>query len=124
MLLPFFGPAHNNLGVLHLERGELYEAASEFEWARKLLPESADPRINLAITLERAGRAGDPPAAFRNALEVEPGSIAAMQGAALIAIRDGTRFSTLEQWLSDISMRGESPAWRAWAVRHLREARE
>ena len=41
----FFGPAHNNLGVLHLKRGELYEAASEFEWARKLMPGHPDPRI-------------------------------------------------------------------------------
>jgi hypothetical protein len=30
----FFGPAHNNLGVLYIEEGKLYEAASEFEWAR------------------------------------------------------------------------------------------
>ena len=30
----FFGPAHNNLGVLFLQRGELFEAANEFEWAR------------------------------------------------------------------------------------------
>jgi Flp pilus assembly protein TadD len=32
------GPAHNDLGVIHLRRNELYEAASEFEWARKLMP--------------------------------------------------------------------------------------
>ena len=49
----FFGPAHNNLGVIHLERGELYEAANEFEWARKLMPGHPDPRLNLAITLDQ-----------------------------------------------------------------------
>lgn len=52
----FFGPAHNNLGVLFLQRGELYEAAHEFEWARKLMPGHPDPRFNLAMTLERAGQ--------------------------------------------------------------------
>lgn len=27
----YHGPAHNNLGVLYLKQGELYEAAHEFE---------------------------------------------------------------------------------------------
>jgi len=31
----FFGPAHNNLGVLYLKEGKLYEAAGEFEWAHR-----------------------------------------------------------------------------------------
>ena len=55
----FHGPAHNNLGVIHLKRGELYEAAHEFEWARKLMPGHPDPRFNLAMTLELAGRSDD-----------------------------------------------------------------
>ncbi len=48
----FHGPAHNDLGVVFLERGELYEAAHEFEWARKLMPGHPDPRINLALVME------------------------------------------------------------------------
>jgi len=51
-----YGPAHNNLGVVYLERGDLYAAANEFEWARKLMPGHPDPRTNLALTLERAGQ--------------------------------------------------------------------
>lgn len=111
----FFGPAHNNLGVLHLKRGELYEAANEFEWARKLLPGNADPRINLAITLERAGRSGEALTEYENALEVQPGSVAAMQGAALIAVRDGSRDARLDAWLREIALRGEDAQWREWA---------
>jgi len=30
----YHGPAHNNLGVLYLTQGKLFEAAGEFEWAR------------------------------------------------------------------------------------------
>ena len=52
----FYGPAHNNLGVLYLKQQKLYEAANEFEWARKLMPGHPDPRVNLAITLELACR--------------------------------------------------------------------
>lgn len=36
--------------------GWLHKAASEFEWARKLMPGYPDPRLNLAMTLEEAGR--------------------------------------------------------------------
>jgi len=111
----FFGPAHNNLGVLHLGRGELYEAASEFEWARKLLPGNPDPRINLAITLERAGRAGEAMDAYKAALEVQPGSVVAMQGAAVLAVRAGKSDPALDGWLREIAMNGEDAAWREWA---------
>ena len=52
----YHGPAHNNLGVLFLKQDKLYEAAGEFEWARKLLPGHPDPRLNLSLTLESAGR--------------------------------------------------------------------
>ncbi|HKX46132.1 MAG TPA: tetratricopeptide repeat protein, partial [Planctomycetota bacterium] len=60
----FYGPAHNNLGVLYLGQGKLYEAAGEFEWARKLMPEHPDPRVNLALVLQRAGRLDDAIAEF------------------------------------------------------------
>ncbi len=55
----YHGPAHNNLGTLLLQQGKLYEAAGEFEWAKKLLPGHPDPRLNLALTLEKAGRTDD-----------------------------------------------------------------
>ena len=113
----FFGPAHNNLGVLHLNRGELYEAASEFEWARKLLPGNPDPRINLAITLERAGRTTDAMDAYKTALEVQPGCVVAMQGAAVLALRAGRNEAALSGWLKEIAMSGESDQWREWARR-------
>src|SRR5438552_2922038 len=66
----YHGPAHNNLGVLYLKQGALYSAASEFEWAKKLLPGHPDPRMNLALTLERAGRTDDALATYATALEI------------------------------------------------------
>lgn len=44
---PYCGPAHNDLGVVYLKGGQLYEAAAEFDWARKLMPGHPDPRLNL-----------------------------------------------------------------------------
>jgi len=78
----FFGPAHNNLGVLFLKQGRLYEAAEEFEWARKLMPGHPDPRMNLALTLEQAGKTDEAIATYKTALEVWPGHVPTTQAVA------------------------------------------
>ncbi|MGD9791117.1 MAG: hypothetical protein AB7Q00_08755 [Phycisphaerales bacterium] len=118
----YCGPAHNNLGVIHLSRGELYEAASEFEWARKLMPGHPDPRLNLALALHRAGKSVDAIAAARAALEVRPEYVPAKQALALLLVNAGTRTVETDQLLDDVSLAGETDRWRSWArmelVRH------
>ncbi|MBX3405037.1 MAG: hypothetical protein KF699_16625 [Phycisphaeraceae bacterium] len=111
----YHGPAHNNLGVLYLSRGELYSAASEFEWSRKLLPGHPDPRINLALTLERAGRIDDALRTYASALEVYPDHIGAMQGLARLQLRHNRRDERTPDLLSAIALRGETEQWRQWA---------
>jgi len=111
----YHGPAHNNLGVLYLAQGKLYEAAHEFEWARKLMPGHTDPRVNLAIALERAGKIGDAMDAYKAALELEPECVPAMQGAAMLAVRSGAKADSLDRWLAEVAQRGDSQAWRDWA---------
>jgi len=111
----FFGPAHNNLGVVYLAQGKLYEAANEFEWARKLLPGNPDPRINLALCMERAGRTEEARQAYDSALEVAPESLAAMQGAAVLVVRSGQPEPRLDSWLARIALESEDAGWRAWA---------
>ena len=115
----FFGPAHNNLGVLLLERGDLYEAASEFEWARKLMPGHPDPRHNLAVTLERAGQLDGAKEAYRAALEVNPGHIASVQGLTRRQLLDGVAPAEVKPALEMIAIRGESGRWREWAAAEL-----
>jgi tetratricopeptide (TPR) repeat protein len=83
----YHGPAHNNLGVLYLRMGKLYEAANEFEWARKLMPGHPDPRMNLALTLERAGRINEALATYDTTLEVYPGHIPTIQAIARLQVR-------------------------------------
>jgi Flp pilus assembly protein TadD len=109
------GPAHNNLGVVFLERGELYEAATEFEWARKLMPGHPDPRLNLAITLDRAGQVDEALNAYTAALEVYPGHIGAVQGLARLTVREGQA----DGWLGRIALEGETQEWRQWAAGEL-----
>lgn len=117
----FFGPAHNNLGVLHLNAGRLYEAAEEFEWARKLMPGHPDPRMNLALTLEQAGKTDEAIRTYRTALEVWPGHIFTMQALARLEVTTTRRSAELDGWLDMISIRGETPQWRSWAQRAIRQ---
>lgn len=115
----YHGPAHNNLGVLYLEAGKLYEAAMEFTWARKLMPGHPDPRVNLAAVLDAGGQQGDAIEAARAALEVQPRYIPAIQTIALIQVRDRDVSKETLAFLSDIRYRGESQEWREWATEWL-----
>ncbi|MBX3322441.1 MAG: tetratricopeptide repeat protein [Phycisphaeraceae bacterium] len=112
----YYGPAHNNLGIVYLSRGMLYEAASEFEWARKLMPGHPDPRMNLALTLERAGRTDEALAAYDTALAVFPGHIQSAQALARLQLRTGRTDDRTPALLDDIALRGESDTWRQWAL--------
>lgn len=111
----FYGPAHNNLGVIYLKRGELYSAANEFEWARKLMPGQPDPRVNLAITLEKAGQTGDAEDAYRSALEAAPLHLDAMTGLARLQIMSGAADHETASMLGTIEAASDDPALRAWA---------
>lgn len=117
------GPAHNNLGVIFLERGELFSAASEFEWAARTLPGHPDPRLNLALTLERAGRIDDALDEYRSALEVYPGHIQTMQARSRCLLRymheEAGDDARLAEDLREIAFRGDSPGWREWAREQL-----
>lgn len=113
----YHAPAHNNLGTLLLRRGKLYEAAGEFEWAKRLMPGHPDPRMNLALTLEIAGRNEEAIDTYRTALEVYPDHIATMQALTRLQVRTSKTDAETQRMLSEIALRGESSEWREWAKR-------
>jgi len=114
----YHGPAHNNLGVLLLKQGRLYDAAEEFEWARKLLPGFPEPRVNLAITLERGGKHADAIDAARTALEVRPGHLVALQTLTYIQVNQAMTDEQTVANLDSIVARTVDPLWRSWAEMH------
>lgn len=120
----FYGPAHNNLGVIHLGRGELYEAAHEFEWARKLMPGVADPRMNLALALERAGRFDEAMVAYEDALEAHREHIPTLQALCRLQLRHDRADDETDERLAQVATRGETEEWRSWAQRHMIMRRE
>lgn len=114
----FHGPAHNNIGVILLVRGELYEAAEEFDWARRLMPGHPDPRINLGLALERGGKVEDALDSYASAVEVYPGHLPAIQALAQLQIRTGKRDEWTEELLNEIAYRGNE-TWKSWAASQL-----
>lgn len=114
----YHGPAHNNLGVIHLGRGELYEAASEFEWARKLMPGHPDPRLNLGLALERAGKIDDALNAYAAALDTMPGHLPSIQALARAQLRHNRQDDRTREMLEMIAFRS-SEQWRRWARTQL-----
>lgn len=111
----FHGPAHNNLGVIYLNAGKLYEAAGEFEWARKLMPGHPDPRLNLGLALERGGRVNEAMDAYRAALSLAPEHLPTAQALARCQLRHGRADAGITALLAMIELRGDA-AWRAWAA--------
>lgn len=113
-----YGPAHNDLGVIHLAAGQLYEAAHEFEWARKLMPGHPDPRMNLALTLERAGRVDEALATYDTALEVYPNHLPTIQALARLQLRHNRTDDRTPDFLKEIALRSDSE-WQQWAREHF-----
>jgi len=79
--------------------------------------------MNLALTLETAGRNDDAIKGYLAAVEVYPDHIAAIQGLARLSMKAGRRDERTPTWLRDIAMRGENEQWREWvrselALRH------
>lgn len=93
----------------------VFDAALQFEGARKLNPDHPVPRVNLGLTFERAGRIEDAIAAYEDALEVQDGYMPAIQALAMCRVRHGRRHEGTNRLLSEIAMRGETEAWRSWA---------
>ena len=114
----FHGPAHNNIGVILLNCGNLYQAAEEFDWARRLMPGHPDPRINLGLALERGGKVEDALEAYASAVEVYPGHLPSIQALARLQVRSGIRDEWTDELLLEIVYRGNE-SWKTWATSQL-----
>lgn len=88
---------------------------SRFSGVKGESPEHPDPRVNLALTMERAGRIGEALDLYRATLEVSPDYLPAVQGIANLTLRAGRRDEPkLARWLDAVALLGQ-PVWREWA---------
>lgn len=110
-----YAPAHNNLGRVYFDQGNLYLAAWEFEYARRLLPESAEVVNNLGLVYESAGQNGRAIESYSQALSLDPGNSEYMGNLARILVRDGKDPTQAAVLLRDLILRDSRAEWVTWA---------
>ena len=116
---PDYGPAHNNLGLVHYEQGDLYAAAWDFERAAGAMPDRPEPVNNLGLVYEAAGRIEEAIGQFATAHELSPNNPIYL--ANLIRARRvrGDMDASLEEQLRHLSLIETRPQWRDWAEDQL-----
>jgi hypothetical protein len=77
--------------------------------------------MNLALTLEKAGRVSDALAGYQSALEVYPDHIPTLQALTRLQVKAAKTDENTPRYLREIALRGESEAWRRWALGRLEQ---
>lgn len=124
---------HNNLGSIHLMRGDLAPAADCYERALRLDPALVEAQQNLGVVLRRLGRHDEAINWLRRAIAARPGLLEARcnlagalldggqgeqaQGELEAALRLNPDYPPAHEWMGRVCARlGE----RERAIRHLR----
>ena len=82
------------------------------------MPGHPDPRMNLALTLERAGRIDEAMATYDTALEVYPNHLPTIQALARIQLSHSRTDDRTSDFLKEIALRS-GPEWRHWARQQM-----
>lgn len=114
-----YGPAHNNLGLLHYEQGNLYQAAIAFEQAREFLPGDAAVLYNLGLALESAGQTAEAMDLYYQANAIEPANPNYLGNLVRLRLRMGETDDLLRQQLQELVLIETRPEWQRWADRQL-----
>ncbi|MEO1524015.1 MAG: tetratricopeptide repeat protein [Planctomycetota bacterium] len=114
-----YGPAHNNLGLMHYEQGNLYQAVTAFETAREFLPNDPAVVYNLGLALESAGRTEEALDLYYTANQMDRANPHFLGNLARLRMRMGEHDEQLRQQLRDLVLIETRPDWRRWADRQL-----
>lgn len=115
----FYGPAHNNLGHIYFQQKKYYLAAWEFQYAAKLMPNHAEPKNNLALVLEAAGKANDAAKYYEQALKIQPDNPELIGNLARVYVKQHQNTPKTRELLHDIIMKDTRPEWTRWASEQL-----
>ena len=114
-----YGPAHNNLGLLHYEQGNLYQAVLAFEQAMELMPQDPIVYYNLGLTLESSGKVHEAMDLYWQAVEMDPVNPHFLGNLVRLKVRLGEEGPELITQLQDLILIETRPDWRHWADRQL-----
>jgi Flp pilus assembly protein TadD len=115
----YSGVAHNNLGLLYFQRGELYQTAWEFDYAAKLMPNQPEPRNNLGMVLEAAGRVEEAIEQYGRSLSIDSDNAEVLGNLTRAHVRRGDKGEEVRELLSDLVLKDRRPEWLRWARREL-----
>jgi tetratricopeptide (TPR) repeat protein len=114
-----YGPAHNNLGLLHYEQGNLYQAVLALERAMELMPDDPSVLYNLALTLESAGKVHEALDLYWQTIEMDPVNPHFLGNLVRLRVRLGETGPDVVAQLQDLVLIETRPDWRGWADRLL-----
>ena len=106
---------HNNLGLLHYEQGNYYQAVLAFEQAMDLMPQDPTVLNNLGLTLEAAGKIHEALDLYMQAAEMDPVNPNFLGNLVRLRVRMGDHDPSLVVQLQDLVLIETRPEWRRWA---------
>ena len=112
---PNYGPLHNNMGIVHLRQGRLYDAAREFDLAARLMPTIAEPRNNLGMVLERVGRFEEAIASYTKAHDLQPDNPIYLGNLLRAKVRHGDNDPEMGKLFEQLLLYEARPDWIRWA---------
>ncbi len=110
-----YAPAHNNLGRIYFDQGKLYLAAWEFEYARRLLPNSGEVANNLGMVYEASEQPDRAIEYYTIALGLNEGNPEFTGNLARALIRAEQDPEQVAALLQDLMFNDSRPEWSGWA---------
>lgn len=114
-----YGPAHNNIGLLHYDEGNLYPAILAFERAMELMPQNATAYYNLGLTLEAGGKLDQALDLYWQAHEMDPTEPHYLGNLVRLRVRMGENGPDVISQLQDLILIETRPDWKRWADKEL-----
>ena len=129
-LLPDFAGFHNNLGNIHVSRGDVAAATLAYERAIALAPVSADLQSNLGALYRAQNRFGEARASYQRAIEIDPKHLNAHNNLGLLHAAEGDLPGAVSYYCKAVELMPSNPDGRKllgftyYSMGKVREAAE
>ncbi|HYE21549.1 MAG TPA: tetratricopeptide repeat protein [Tepidisphaeraceae bacterium] len=116
---PYYGPAHNNLGIVYYHTDSLANAGRSFETALRNMPNQPDARNNLGLVFERLNRPTDAATEYERARRLAPENPEYLANLCRARYKLDPRDPGLTPLLRELVAKTRSAEWRTWAETNL-----